>query len=113
MSRVLRTLRQKRLREVGEAGQARLFAASARVESDRLRGEFAVRYLVGAGVTQLEAPAALHPAALAIDAGAQLAPCAEETRADAAPDFMLEPAAREAFSGALDALCIIRGILAS
>lgn len=108
MSRILRTLRQKRLREVGEVGQARLFAASAQITAPGLRGEFAVRYLVGAGIHALTAPAALHAVATSIDAGVSWQDGPALDPPDAAPDFMVEPAARAAFGGALDALGIVR-----
>lgn len=108
MSRALRTLRQKRLREVGEAGQARLFAAAAEVHAPGLRGAFAVRYLVGAGIHDLTAPASLHALALAIDPDVRLQPGPERSGPDVTPDFVLDPAARAAFAGAFDALCIVR-----
>lgn len=110
-ARVLRTLRQKRLREVGEAGQARLFAAQATVTEDGLRGEFAVRYLVGAGVSELAAPESLHADAQAIDPETTLSPAQVIRGAELAPDFVLDPAARAAFAGALDALSCIRRVL--
>lgn len=112
--RALRTLRQKRLREVGEAGQARLFAAEACISQDGLRGEFAVRYLVGAGITRIAAPLALHAAARSIDAEVQLTESAADADAVAidAPPFVSDPAARAAFDGALRALRLVRDRLA-
>lgn len=112
--RVLRTLRQKRLREVGEVGQARLFAAHARVAHDGLRGEFAVRYLVGAGIGSLRAPASLHASARALDPEFELHALEDgalDPESLPTPELVLEPAAREAFAGALDALGFIRRCL--
>ncbi len=111
MTRELRTLRQKRLREVGESGQARLFASVARVTSDGLRGVFAVRYLVGAGVGRIAAPRDLHEHARAIDPDVVLSDVQVEASAERAPPFVTDPAARAAFAGLLDALCIIRETL--
>lgn len=111
MSTALRTLRQKRLREVGEAGQARLTAAQAVLDSDGLRADVAARYLVGAGIGRLTAPVAVHAAARAIDPEVALTKGPAGPQIPVAPAFVLDPAAREAFAGAFDALCIIRRIL--
>lgn len=111
MTRELRTLRQKRLREVGESGQARLFVSAARITSDGLRGAFALRYLVGAGVGRIAAPRGLHEHARAIDPDVALSDAPVETSKERAPAFVTDLAAREAFAGTLDALCIIRETL--
>lgn len=113
-ARVLRTLRQKRLREVGEAGQARLFAASARVEGEGLRAELAVRYLVGAGIGELAAPTSLHAIARAVDDTVQLSDASAVEPANAlagVPEVMTDPEARAAFAGALEALRLVRSCL--
>ena len=87
-----RFTRQSRLAEVGDAGQARLEAATARVTAG---DAIEARYLRGAGVrvTVVEA--------------SEVAP--EEIPAWI---VFLSPAARDVASGAYSALEIIRGVLA-
>lgn len=115
-SRRLRTLRQKRLREVGAAGQAKLSSATVSVHHEGLRGEVAVRYLVGAGVGALVAPPSLHALVHALDPGVQVSSLhADVPRERDAPlrgaVDPVEPAARAVLEGSRDALRAIRCVL--
>jgi len=85
-----RFTRQVRLAEVGEAGQARLIAAEARVHAGGAAGEVEARYLRGAGLS------------VAGEAtGAPVAAWLEE----------LTPEARVVAAGAYAALTVVRAVL--
>ena len=92
MTDFARFMRQVRLAEVGEEGQARLVRAEVRLENDGTAGEVEGRYLRGAGVRTSDG----MPAA---------------QRGDVAWLADLTPAAREVAQGAHAALGAIRAIL--
>ena len=52
--RAARYTRQTRLREFGDAGQARVASSTATVESEALAAEIEARYLAGAGFGELQ-----------------------------------------------------------
>lgn len=87
-----RFVRQVLLPEIGEAGQRRIEAASARVAGDGLAHEVASRYALGAGF------AAAVPGAVDVEA---LAPA----------DLVQEPHARQVLAGARAALAELRRVL--
>ncbi len=68
---------------VGDAGQARLAAATVVVDGDGLTSEVAALYLVGAGVGRVDVAPAL--VARVRDQNAEVVVSSEAARADAAP----------------------------
>lgn len=104
----LRYVRQARLAEVGEAGQAKLSAAEVRCTLHGTAGAVERLYLERTGVTVLPTEAAAPaPGAPAPVAPASVAP------APVAPAWLddLAPEAREVAEGAHAALSAIRAIL--
>jgi len=114
----LRYVRQARLAEVGEAGQAKLSAAEVRCTLHGTAGAVERLYLERTGVTVLPAeagapaPGAPAPVAPAPVAPAPVAP-APVAPAPVAPAWLddLAPEAREVAEGAHAALSAIRAIL--
>ncbi|MBL8608956.1 MAG: hypothetical protein JNL38_16640 [Myxococcales bacterium] len=109
----LRYVRQARLAEVGEAGQAKLSAAEVRCTLHGTAGAVERLYLERTGVTVLPAEAgAPAPGAPAPVAPAPVAP-APVAPAPVAPAWLddLAPEAREVAEGAHAALSAIRAIL--
>jgi hypothetical protein len=115
-----RHARQVRLAEVGEAGQARLAAATVDVRLVGAAGEIAARYLAGAGIGRLrvkdprvaQAATAVDPAAV-VETVPAFAPFDGDPQPSAlAPELDLEGAAtRDLAQGALAALAVLREIL--
>jgi hypothetical protein len=109
-----RHTRQVRLAEVGDAGQARIAATTATVESPGLEGVVEARYLAGAGVAKI---ATAHPgigaAARAVDAGIEIVPHARvKLGSGPPPPFALrDEAARDVAMGAWKALAHVRRAL--
>lgn len=109
-----RTTRQRRLVEVGEAGQARLAALAARVAGAGIAARVEALYLAGAGVgalvveddTVAEAARALNPE-VDVRVEERVAAPAEVPSDIAA----LAPGARDVAEGALRALLTLRGAL--
>lgn len=110
MSRVLRTLRQKRLREIGEAGQARLFAGTAVVRGQGTRAEMALRYLVGAGIGRVRASGAWAALVQRLDAEIVFEPEDGDVDAPPAPEWIEDAQVAEAWRGVAEALRQIRAI---
>jgi hypothetical protein len=111
-----RHTRQTRLAEVGDAGQARLGAASVDVRGPGLSGVVEALYLAGAGVGEIGVREDGHGvAARAMDATVRLRPArvGEATARARAPEGLdaLDPAAREVAVGAWRALDAVRAIL--
>lgn len=111
-----KVLRQKRLREVGARGQARLAALHVRLRGSSLRSELALRYLLGAGVASIVGPAEHAALARALDASVLYRAEACSEAADAlpashAPAWIADPALAEALAGTQDALALLRANL--
>lgn len=109
--RRLRTLRQKRLREVGAAGQERLFASRAEVPGNDLRAETALRYLIGAGVGAVAVHAEKIELVARLDPSTVTSVTAKPPGDASVPDWVNDPAARAMLAGADDALQILRRAL--
>jgi hypothetical protein len=107
--------RQKRLAEIGPAGQERIGRAAVVVAGEGLAADVAVRYLAGAGVARLcVRDPALAARARAIAPGVTvevdplLPPAAD---VDVAAFGLRDPAAREVARGAIAALRAIRAAI--
>jgi hypothetical protein len=115
-----RHARQVRLAEVGEAGQARLAAATVDVPLEGAAGEIAARYLAGAGIGHLrvtdprlvQAARAVDPSAV-VETVPALAPLGSRLQPSGPPpELDLEGGAtRDLALGALAALAALRDIL--
>jgi len=105
--------RQSRLREIGDAGQARIAGASAVVASRGLAAEVEARYLAGAGVARLcVRDEATAEAARSVDARARIEVDPALPDAPSALPFALaHPSARAVASGAHAALVTLRHVL--
>jgi hypothetical protein len=65
--------RQARLAEIGDEGQARIYASTARVDGEGLAGAIEVRYLAGAGVGKIATDnEVVGAAARAVDATVEI-----------------------------------------
>ncbi len=106
--------RQTRLREIGQAGQRRIGAATVVVASRGVAAEIEARYLAGAGfarvVTPDDSPAA---AAVAVDPSVVVEARAAADAAEAMPFDVTDPSARAIADGAYRALVAIRATLGS
>ena len=116
MSDPERTLRQRLVAEIGDAGQARLAQASATVTDRGLAGEVQARYLAGAGfgalrvATERQAELALQvdpQAHVVVAAGAAMAPSNAHERSDSAAQAVLDGSMR-ALSQIREALAVSR-----
>ena len=105
----IRHSRQTRLDEIGEAGQARIEAASAVVRGDGLASILTARYLAGAGVRTIAcASDGAANAARSVDSTVHIAIAFPSDDAEA-PDFELrDESAREVARGAWRALDVVR-----
>lgn len=111
-----KVLRQKRLREVGVVGQARIAALHVRLRGSSLRSELALRYLLGAGVASIEGPPEHAELARALDASVHYRSETHGETADAlpashGPAWIADPALVEALAGTQDALALLRANL--
>lgn len=66
-----RTLRQRLVAEIGDAGQARISAARAVIAGDGLAADVEARYLRGAALGAVESDANATPARAAIEGGVE------------------------------------------
>jgi molybdopterin/thiamine biosynthesis adenylyltransferase len=110
--------RQRRLSEVGDAGQARIARACVDVPFEGLAGAVAVRYLAGAGVGALRVRSErLASEARALDPGVRVEVLTADVDAGEAVDVaplvggLRDPAARELGRGAYSALRALRAAI--
>jgi hypothetical protein len=108
-----RHTRQRRLAEVGQAGQERIGALAAYVSGEGLAAVVHARYLAGAGVGAVgTASAAIEEHVRRVDPSVRVVPSAPEPRASDTPAIALRDASAQAVAeGAWRALRDLRGAL--